>query len=81
MIYDLQRASMWKRVSAWLLDAILLCIVTTLMALLLSTALNYDDYSQRLDAQSPQSYFASRLPAPSHQISSIFPYCVRISSS
>jgi len=51
MIYDLQRASMWKRVSAWLLDAILLCIVTTLMALLLSTALNYDDYSQRLDAR------------------------------
>ncbi len=51
MIYDLQRASMWKRISAWLLDAILLCIVTTLMALLLSTALNYDGYSQRLDAR------------------------------
>lgn len=49
MIYDLQRASMWKRISAWLLDAILLCIVATLMAFLLSTALNYDSYSQRLD--------------------------------
>lgn len=51
MIYDLQRASMWKRVSAWLLDAILLCIVATLMAFLLSTALNYDQYSERLDAR------------------------------
>ena len=52
MIYDLQRASMWKRISAWLLDAILLCIVATLMAFLLSTALNYDKYSAQLDAPS-----------------------------
>ncbi len=51
MIYDLQRASMWKRISAWLLDAILLCIIATLMAFLLSTALNYDSYSARLDAR------------------------------
>lgn len=51
MIYDLQRASMWKRISAWLLDAILLCIMATLMAFLLSTALNYDSYSERLDAR------------------------------
>ena len=51
MIYDLQRASMWKRISAWLLDAILLCIVATLMAFLLSTALNYDKYSAQLDAR------------------------------
>ena len=51
MIYDLQRASMLKRISAWLLDAILLCIIATLMAFLLSTALNYDDYSARLEAR------------------------------
>lgn len=51
MIYDLQRASMWKRISAWLLDFILLCIVATLMAFLLSTALNYDSYNDRLDAR------------------------------
>lgn len=51
MIYDLQRASMLKRISAWLLDAILLCIVTTLMAFLLSAALNYDSYSEKLDAR------------------------------
>ncbi len=51
MIYDLQRASMWKRISAWLLDAILLCVVATAMALLLSSVLNYDSYSQQLDAR------------------------------
>ncbi len=51
MIYDLQRANMWKRISAWLLDTILLCIIATLMAFLLSTALNYDSYSERLGAR------------------------------
>ena len=51
MIYDLQRASMLKRISAWLLDAILLCIIATLMAFLLSTALNYDSYDARLEAR------------------------------
>ena len=51
MIYDLQRASMLKRISAWLLDAILLCIVATLMAFLLSAVLNYDSYSAQLDAR------------------------------
>lgn len=51
MIYDLQRASMWKRISAWLLDAILLCVTATGMALLLSALLHYDQYSQQLDAR------------------------------
>ena len=51
MIYDLQRASMWKRISAWLLDAILLCIIATLMALVLAAVTNYDGYSEQLDAR------------------------------
>ena len=51
MIYDLQRASMLKRISAWLLDTIMLVIVATLMAFLLSMLLNYDSYSVRLDAR------------------------------
>jgi len=51
MIYDLQRASMWKRVSAWLLDAILLCVTATMVAWLLSIVLNYDSYQQRFDAR------------------------------
>ncbi|MGN1369203.1 MAG: RDD family protein [Aristaeellaceae bacterium] len=51
MIYDLQRANMWKRISAWLLDAIMLGIIATLMAFLLSAVLNYDSYIDRLDAR------------------------------
>ena len=51
MIYDLQRASMWKRVSAWLLDVILLCITATMFAWLLSLVLNYDGYQQQFDAR------------------------------
>ena len=51
MIYDLQRASMWRRVSAWLLDAILLCVTATMVAWLLSIVLNYDSYQQRFDAR------------------------------
>ena len=49
MKYSLQRASMWKRLSAWLLDAILLCITATLAAFLLSTCLGYDRHSETLN--------------------------------
>ena len=41
-MYDLQKASMWKRISAWLLDAILLVIVITGVLFLLSSCLDYD---------------------------------------
>lgn len=48
MIYDLQKASMWKRISAFLFDAIILCIVAVLFAWLLSVALGYDGYNTAL---------------------------------
>ena len=51
MTFDLQRANSLKRVSAWLLDAILLCIITTMMAWLLSAVLHYDSYVQQLDSR------------------------------
>lgn len=44
MISDLQRASMWKRISAFLFDLILLCILAVFFAALLSAALGYDGY-------------------------------------
>lgn len=47
---DLQKASMWKRISAFLFDAILLGIAAVLFAWCLSTALGYDRYSTALDA-------------------------------
>ena len=49
MIYDLQKASMWKRISAFLFDLILLSIVSVLFAWMLSQVLGYDGYQQRLD--------------------------------
>ena len=50
MIYDLQRASMWKRISAFLFDAILLSIVAVLLAWAMSGVLGYDEYSTSLDS-------------------------------
>ena len=50
-MYDLQRASMWKRISAFLFDAILLAIVAVLFAWGLSFALGYNGYNETLDAR------------------------------
>lgn len=49
MVYDLQKASMWKRISAWLFDMILLSIVAVGFAWLLSTTLQFDTYNEQLD--------------------------------
>ncbi len=50
MIYDLQKASMWKRISAFLFDAILLGIVAVLFGTVLSGVTGYDSYNEKLDA-------------------------------
>ena len=47
MVYDLQKASMWKRISAFLFDFIMLCIVAVLMALILSWITGFDGYQQQ----------------------------------
>lgn len=49
MIFDLQKASMWKRISAFLFDFILLTVVTVGVAFLLSNVLGYDRYNLALD--------------------------------
>lgn len=49
MIYDLQRASMWKRISAFLFDGILLAIVAVLFGCVLSGITGYDNYNRTLD--------------------------------
>jgi len=49
MICDLQKANILKRVSAWILDLILLTIVITGVAFALSAILDYDSYSGTLD--------------------------------
>lgn len=50
MIYDLQKANIWKRISAYLCDMILIGIVAVGMAFLLSMVLGYDTYTERMDA-------------------------------
>ena len=45
---DLQKASVWKRISALVLDGILLSILTVGFAFLLSLAVGYDAHSARL---------------------------------
>ena len=46
MDYELQKASMWKRISAFLFDVIILGIVAVLLGWGLSALLNYDSYSR-----------------------------------
>lgn len=49
MIFDLQKASVLKRISAFILDAILICIVATGFAVLLSEITAYDSHNDRLE--------------------------------
>lgn len=50
MEYDLQKASLWKRIGAAILDLILLAILATGFGWGLSAALNYDSYSDQAEA-------------------------------
>ena len=45
MIFDLQKASVWKRASAFLFDIIILSILVVLFAFFLSWVTGYDGYS------------------------------------
>ena len=50
MVYDLQKAGIWKRTAAWMFDAILTGILAVGFGLLLSWLLGYDGYAQELEA-------------------------------
>lgn len=49
MIYDIQKASILKRISAWLLDTILLLVLIAGLAGLISALTGYDGYNTRLE--------------------------------
>lgn len=49
MIYDLQKASLLKRASAWILDMILLCVLVVGVASVMSGALKYDSYFDTME--------------------------------
>lgn len=47
-MFDLQKSSMWKRISAFLFDGILLCVAAVLFAWLLSALLGFDTHYQHV---------------------------------
>ena len=51
---SIQRAGMWKRISAAMFDGILLGIAAVLFALILSWALGYDGYIDTLNERYDQ---------------------------
>lgn len=50
MIYDTQKASMWKRISAYIFDVILLSIIAVGVAFVLSAVLGYDAHATEREA-------------------------------
>ncbi len=50
MIFDLQKASFLKRISAWLLDVILLMVLVVGFGFLISSVTGYDNYNNRLES-------------------------------
>ena len=54
LVVDLQKADVWKRMAAWLLDAMLLCVAVVGVGLLLSALLGYDGHYQQYEARFDQ---------------------------
>lgn len=50
MVTDLQKASLWKRFAAWLLDAILVSVLAVGVGVALAALLGYDSYNDALNA-------------------------------
>lgn len=50
MVYDLQKASMWKRIAAWMFDGILTATLAVGFGLLLSFLLGYDAHNETMEA-------------------------------
>ncbi|MBE6978337.1 MAG: RDD family protein [Ruminococcaceae bacterium] len=50
MVYDIQKAGFWKRLSAWMLDAILLLFLAVGVSLILSPALKFDSYYDTMES-------------------------------
>jgi len=47
---DIQKANLWKRIAAWMVDGIATFMIAVGLGLLLSAALNYEGYSSELTA-------------------------------
>lgn len=49
MIFDLQKANVWKRISSFIFDAIITSILMVGFAFLISKIVRYDDYNNQLN--------------------------------
>lgn len=49
MVYDLQKANLWKRIAAWIFDGIVVVSLAVGFAFLLSAALDYDGHGQTVN--------------------------------
>lgn len=49
MRFDIQKADLWKRISAWLFDTIIAFILVVGVAFLLSSALDYDSHFETIE--------------------------------
>ena len=67
MIYDLQKASMMKRVSAFLLDFILIIILATGFMWLISTVTGYDNYTNGISTKLAEIQAKHNIPAISEE--------------
>lgn len=63
MIYDLQKASITKRISAFLFDLVIMTIIFTGCMLLIATISNYDGKSQQLNDRMNAIYEAHNIKA------------------
>lgn len=62
MYNDIQKAGLWKRIAAGILDLILLAVLATGFCSIFSYALNYDDYLDRSEAIRDQYIQQYQLP-------------------
>ncbi len=49
MVYDLQKASLWKRIAAWMFDMIIAGVLAVGIGMLLSGLLDYNSYNGTLE--------------------------------
>lgn len=63
MIHDIQKAGMWKRISAALLDAVIFIVVMEALILLFSAVLGFNTYLERMDALEAKHLAASGIEA------------------
>ena len=54
MTISIQKASLWKRISAWIFDMILTITIAIGAAFVISKIVHYDDYNAKMEAKYEQ---------------------------